>query len=149
MNKFQFLGHWNQVKGKLKQKFGKLTDDDLMKIDGNKDVLIGKLQSLYGLNREKIEEQLREFQKGYYGEQLLNHWNLIQTKLKQKWNSLTEDDIQRIKGKADQLIAQLQARYHFDRPKAEEELYVFINSLDFSKDVSKEKVGAHGKEHKR
>lgn len=145
MDKHQFHGHWNQIKGKLKEKFGKLTDDDLLRISGKKDELIGKLETLYGSNKEKIQEQIREIENDYYSGELRNHWNQLQAKLKQKWNALTEDDIHRIKGKSDQLIAQLQERYHFDKAKAEAEFHAFIESLE----TTKEKVGAHGKEHRR
>ena len=70
----------------------------------------------------------------------------FRAKLKQKWTSLTEDDIQRIKGKSDQLIAQLQERYHFNREKAEAEFHEFIESLIH---YLWDKVGAHGKEHRK
>lgn len=145
MDKFQFQGHWNQIKGKLKEKFGKLTDDDLLKISGKKDELIGKLQVLYGSNKEKIEHQLREIENAYYSDELRNHWNQIQAKLKQKWHALTEDDIKRIKGSSEHLIAQLEERYHFDRAKAEAEFHAFIETLS----TAREKVGAHGKEPRK
>lgn len=144
MDKIQFLGHWNEIKGKLKEKFGKLTDNDLMRINGKKEELVGHLEKLYGLNKEKIDHQLKEIENAFYSDELRNHWEQLQSKLKQKWNALTEDDIQRIKGKSDQLIAQLQERYHFDRTKAEAEFHAFIESLG----ISREKVGA-GKEGKR
>src|SRR5262245_12775031 len=108
MNKMQFQGNWNQIKGKLKEKFGKLTDDDFIKISGKRDELIGKLQALYGTSKEKIEQQICEVECAFYAEELRNHWDLLKAKLKQKWNALTEDDIQRIKGNSDKLIAQLQ-----------------------------------------
>jgi uncharacterized protein YjbJ (UPF0337 family) len=145
MNKFQFLGHWNQIKGKVKEKFGKLTDDDLIAISGKRDQLIGKLQTLYGSTREKIEQQIKEVEFAFYAEELRIHWDLLKAKLKQKWNSLTEDDIQRIKGNCDKLIAQLQERYHFDKAKAEAEFHAFIDSLE----TAKEKVGAHWNENRR
>ena len=146
MDKLQFQGHWNQLKGKLKEKFGKLTDDDLIKLSGKRDELIGKLQILYGSTREKIEHQIREIEIAFYAEELRIHWDHLKSKLKQKWNSLTEDDIQRIKGNSDRLIAQLQERYHFAKAKAEAEFHAFIDSLD----TSKEKEGAgKGKEQRR
>lgn len=143
MDKLQFQGHWNQIKGKLKEKFGKLTDDDLLKISGKRDELVGKLQTLYGSNKEKIDQQLKEIENSFYSEELRNHWNELQSKLKQKFNALTEDDIKRIKGKSDQLILQLQERYHFNKEKAEAEFHSFIESLS-SISSSKEKVGTHG-----
>lgn len=145
MDKHQFQGHWNQIKGKIKEKFGKLTDDDLLQINGKRDILIGKLQSLYGSEKERFDKQIREIENGFYTDELRNHWNQLQAKLKQKWNALTEDDIQRIKGRSDQLIAQLQERYRFDRERAEAEFHAFIESLD----TTKEKVGASGKEGRK
>lgn len=145
MDKIQFQGHWNQIKGKLKEKFGKLTEDDLLQISGKRDMLVGKLQTLYGSNKEKIDQQLKEIEKAFYSDELRNHWNEIQSKLKQKFNSLTEDDIKRIKGKSDQLILQLQERYKFNKEKAEAEFHSFIESLG----TAKEKVGAHGGKEQR
>jgi uncharacterized protein YjbJ (UPF0337 family) len=49
-------GAWKQLKGNVKQQWGKLTDDDLMQIDGNKDKLIGKLQERYGYSRVQAEK---------------------------------------------------------------------------------------------
>ena len=49
-------GVWKQVKGNAKKQWGKLTDDDLMEIDGNKDILLGKLQERYGYSRTQAEK---------------------------------------------------------------------------------------------
>ncbi len=61
MNKDIARGNFNQIKGKLKQQWGKLTDDDFDQMEGNADVLIGKLQERYGWNREEAERQAKEF----------------------------------------------------------------------------------------
>ena len=63
MNKDQFEGKWHEYKGKIKEKWGKLTDDDLNEIRGNKEALIGKIQSRYGYAKEKAEEELAHFKK--------------------------------------------------------------------------------------
>jgi uncharacterized protein YjbJ (UPF0337 family) len=55
MNKTELKGNWNEQKGKLKQKFASLTDDDLMFAEGKKDELYGRLQIKLG----KSEEELR------------------------------------------------------------------------------------------
>jgi uncharacterized protein YjbJ (UPF0337 family) len=54
-------GAWKQMKGTVKQKWGKLTDDDLMQIDGNKDMLIGKLQQRYGYSKAEAEKNYDEW----------------------------------------------------------------------------------------
>jgi uncharacterized protein YjbJ (UPF0337 family) len=58
--KLQFKGDWNQVKGKLKQKFAQLTDDDLLYEEGKEDELYGRLQEKLGKTREEIDELLNE-----------------------------------------------------------------------------------------
>ena len=54
-------GQWNQLKGKIKQQWGRLTDDDLAEINGDRDLLIGKLQELYGRSREDAEKDLERW----------------------------------------------------------------------------------------
>ncbi len=64
MNRDTLKGQWMQVKGKIKQQWGKLTDDDLDQIQGNYEMLVGRLQERYGRSREEIEKELdRRFQK--------------------------------------------------------------------------------------
>lgn len=58
MNWNQVEGQWNQLKGEVKAKWGKLTDDDLTTIGGKKDQLVGKLQQHYGLMKDEAEKQL-------------------------------------------------------------------------------------------
>lgn len=54
MNADQFKGKWIQFKGEVKQKWGKLTDDDLMQVEGNYDKFIGKVQERYGDKKEDV-----------------------------------------------------------------------------------------------
>jgi uncharacterized protein YjbJ (UPF0337 family) len=56
MNKDEFKGNWNILKGRVKQAWGDLTDDDLDKIDGNKDELVGLLQRKVGKTREEAHK---------------------------------------------------------------------------------------------
>jgi uncharacterized protein YjbJ (UPF0337 family) len=56
-----FKGAWKQLKGNVKKQWGKLTDDDMMEIDGNKDILIGKLQERYGYSRAQAEKDYDTF----------------------------------------------------------------------------------------
>jgi len=54
-------GKWNELKGEAKKKWGKLTDDDLMVISGQKEKLVGVLQAKYGYPKEKAEEEYKAF----------------------------------------------------------------------------------------
>ena len=61
MDKLNLKGNWNVVKGKLKQKYGDLTDDDLMYIEGKENELFGRIQKRLGKSREEIEREIRSF----------------------------------------------------------------------------------------
>jgi uncharacterized protein YjbJ (UPF0337 family) len=61
MNWDRMAGQWKQAKGKAKEKWGNLTDDDLDVINGQRDQLVGKLQERYGLARDAAEKQADEF----------------------------------------------------------------------------------------
>ncbi len=56
MNTTEFKGNWNELKGKLKQKYGQLTDDDLIFTEGKKDELVGRLQQKLGKTKEEIHQ---------------------------------------------------------------------------------------------
>jgi uncharacterized protein YjbJ (UPF0337 family) len=58
MNKLQFKGSWNEIKGKLKQKCAQLTDDDLTYTEGKEDELIGRLQKKLGKSAEEVRQML-------------------------------------------------------------------------------------------
>ena len=65
MNEDVIQGKWKQIKGDVKAKWGKLTDDKLDQVDGNREKLIGTLQECYGKSRQDIEDELNEFEKKY------------------------------------------------------------------------------------
>ena len=63
MNEDRIKGQWRQLNGKLKSRWGKLTDDDLQVADGNAEYLAGKLQERYGIAKDDAARQVREFEK--------------------------------------------------------------------------------------
>lgn len=58
MNKLQIKGTWNEVKGKLKQKYSELTDDDLLFVEGKEGELYGRMQIRLGKTRSEIRSML-------------------------------------------------------------------------------------------
>jgi uncharacterized protein YjbJ (UPF0337 family) len=56
--KLQMKGNWNEVKGKLKQKYGQLTDDDLMFAEGKEDELLGRLQKRLGRTKDELRAEI-------------------------------------------------------------------------------------------
>ncbi len=62
MNWDRIEGDWKQLKGNIKVRWGKLTDDQLDVIAGKRDILAGKIQEVYGISKEEVEKQLTEWQ---------------------------------------------------------------------------------------
>ncbi|MBP7148998.1 MAG: CsbD family protein [Acidobacteria bacterium] len=61
MDRNVLAGKWKQLKGRAKQKWGALTDDELDSIEGDRDLLAGKLQEKYGYARERADEEIDRF----------------------------------------------------------------------------------------
>ncbi len=64
MNKDTLEGKWTQVKGYIRKQWGKLTDDDVDQIQGNAEILAGKLQERYGRTKEQAQEEVKRFLDG-------------------------------------------------------------------------------------
>jgi uncharacterized protein YjbJ (UPF0337 family) len=63
MNQDRIAGQWKQLAGKLKTKWGKLTDDDLKQAEGTSEYLAGRLQERYGLAKDEADKQVKDFQR--------------------------------------------------------------------------------------
>ncbi|HUN49625.1 MAG TPA: CsbD family protein [Candidatus Sulfotelmatobacter sp.] len=62
MNWDTAAGNWKEIRGKVKEKWGKLTDDDLTFIDGKREQLLGRLQQRYGLAKDKAERDIKTWE---------------------------------------------------------------------------------------
>lgn len=132
MNKDEFSGKWKQMQGQFKEWWGKLTDDDLQRVGGQYDQMIGVVQEKYGYTRERVEKELAGRMAKFEadrknGETTAAHdvwdgkWKQIQGQARQWWGKLTDDDLERAGGKAEQVIGLLQEKYGYTRAHAEEE----------------------------
>lgn len=63
MNSETMKGNWNQFKGKLKEAWGDLTDDELKQVEGKRDQLVGLLQKKYGLAKEEVEQRISSYER--------------------------------------------------------------------------------------
>lgn len=63
MNEDRIQGNWKQLAGKIKSKWGDLTDDDLTRAEGDYKYLVGKVQERYGIARDEAERQVKEFER--------------------------------------------------------------------------------------
>ena len=60
-----FEGKWKQMRGKIREQWGKLTNDDVDKINGKRDILVGLLQERYGYAKEKAESEINKLLEGF------------------------------------------------------------------------------------
>jgi uncharacterized protein YjbJ (UPF0337 family) len=58
MNRDTLKGQWTQLKGTIRQQWGKLTDDEIDQMQGNAEILVGKIQERYGRSREQAEQEV-------------------------------------------------------------------------------------------
>lgn len=63
MNWDTIKGNWKQLRGKVQEQWGELTDDDFDKISGQRDQLSGKIQERYGLGKDAVERQISEWER--------------------------------------------------------------------------------------
>jgi uncharacterized protein YjbJ (UPF0337 family) len=61
MNRDTLKGQWKQMKGEIKRRWGKLTDDELDQVEGNFDKLAGRIQERYGYQKDQAEREINEF----------------------------------------------------------------------------------------
>ena len=64
MNRDWLEGNWKQFKGRVRERWGRLTDDDLDVIAGRRDQLVGRIQELYGTSKNEIERDLDDLRRG-------------------------------------------------------------------------------------
>ena len=62
----RIAGNWKQVKGKIREQWGRLSDDHLNVIDGKREQLLGKIQELYGITTDEADKQINEFATALY-----------------------------------------------------------------------------------
>jgi uncharacterized protein YjbJ (UPF0337 family) len=62
MNWDRIGGDWKQFKGSVKEQWGKLTDDDLTRVEGKRDQLVGRIQNRYGIAKDEAERQVKDWE---------------------------------------------------------------------------------------
>ena len=62
MNEHRIKGNWKELKGKVQEKWGELTDDEVDRIEGRADQLVGAIQKHYGRSQDEAEKEVREWE---------------------------------------------------------------------------------------
>lgn len=73
MTREEMKGKWNQMKGSIKKQWGKLTDDDIDRIEGERDILVGKIQERYGRSKEEAEREVDTYRHDVTREDVTRH----------------------------------------------------------------------------
>ncbi len=101
MNSDTLKGTWNQIKGSVKEAFGKLTDDDLMQMEGSMDRAVGVLQQRYGYTRERAQQEWDSF---------MQRSNSNVRPVANKVDNFVQDTSDRVSNKVDQLTDKYSTR---------------------------------------
>jgi uncharacterized protein YjbJ (UPF0337 family) len=108
--------NWNEIKGLAKQKWASLTDDDLNYAEGKQDEWLGELQRKTGQTIDELrawfDEKSAEATASLHSAELQarSNWDQVKAEAKQKWASLTDDDLTYEAGKQDEWFARLQEK---------------------------------------
>lgn len=121
-------GKWSQIAGHAKTTWGKLTDDEITQISGNKDILMGKLQEKYGWTKEEAEAQITDF----YGniksqfedtkDDAENLWDSMVSKVKTLWADFNDDELTEIKKDKDALLEKIALKYQITKEEAQKKI---------------------------
>lgn len=146
MNKDEFEGKWKQIQGQARQWWGKLSDDDLERAGGKFEQFLGILQEKYGYTRnaaeEEINQRMAEFKATQkhkkHGSQtptediVEGKWKQMHGQAREWWGKLTDDDLEKVGGKAEAVIGLLQERYGYTRERAEAEFKGRVKAYEAS-----------------
>jgi len=120
MNKDIFEGKWEQFKGEVEKRWGKLTKDDLDVVKGDVRILVGQLQEKYGMTKEAAEKAIEDLKEQQTNKEMLEEkWEQFKTEVQKRWDKLTNEDLDAVKGNVKVLVEKLQEKYGMTKEAAE------------------------------
>jgi uncharacterized protein YjbJ (UPF0337 family) len=114
-------GRWDQFRGRVRQLWGHMMDDDIQQAQGNYERAIGLIKERTGLAIENIEQQLDEEQQAG-GLKWEGRWDQLRGKVRELWGTLTDDDLAKAKGNYEQTVGLIKERTGLDREEIERRL---------------------------
>ncbi len=106
-----FKGAWNELKGEFRKTWGDITDDEIEKIQGERERLLGILQSKYGMSIEKARDEVDGIVDRYDNLEGLGVWNQIKGQAREAWGDLTDNDVEKAAGRRSRLVGIIQEKY--------------------------------------
>ncbi|MGV8906049.1 MAG: CsbD family protein [Acetobacterium sp.] len=120
MNKDMFEGKWEQFKGDAQKTWGKLTNEDLDVVKGDVKKLVGKLQEKYGMTKEAAEKAIDDLKEQEINKEMFEEkWEQVKDEVQKRWEKLTNEDLDAIKGNVKVLVEKLQEKYGMTKEAAE------------------------------
>jgi len=120
-SKAKWEGRWDQFRGRVRQLWGDMVDNDIQSAQGNYEQAIGKIKERTGLEVEHIERQLDD-EKQTSGLKWEGRWDQLSGKVRELWGNLTDDDLARAKGSYEQTVGVIKERTGLDREEIERRL---------------------------
>lgn len=111
-------GAWHELKGEARKSWGKLTDDKLEQVKGEKERLVGLLQEHYGMSVEQARDEIDKLVDRYDDIAERGDWNILKGKIRETWGDLTEDEVEKTAGRRSQLVGLIEKKYGESRSKA-------------------------------
>jgi uncharacterized protein YjbJ (UPF0337 family) len=135
VNSAEFTRRWKQIRGQVQQWWGKLSEADLVRINGQWELFVGALREKYGYTRETVEfeysqrlaqleareRQLRTGSQAPVLDIVEEQWQLMHSQARVWWDKLTDAQLVEAAGKADAVFGLLQAEYGYSSDRAEAE----------------------------
>ena len=126
-------GMWKQQLGAAKIAWGKLTEDELLKVEGHQQKLAGLVQERYAVTRDEAEKQVKGFfEKLLEGvpssDEIKGKWKQQVGAAKIAWGKLSEDELLQVEGREQKLAGLVQERYAVTRDEAEKQVKDFFAS---------------------
>ena len=132
MNNDIIAGKGKQMRGQLKEWWGKLTDDELDQAAGKSEQMIGLIQEKYGYTREKAMAEYNSRMESINGDAhkegltlnddvLAGKWKQMRGQVKEWWGKLTDDELDQAAGKSEQMVGLIQEKYGYTRERAQDE----------------------------
>ena len=133
MNWDHIEDNWKQFSATIKEKWGKLTEEEIAALKGKRDQLEAKIQQVYGHSKDQVKKDVDEWFTTLKGVMNWDHiegdWKRFSGAIKEKWDKLTEEEIAELKGKREQLEAKIQQTYGHGKDQIKKDVDEWVREL--------------------
>jgi uncharacterized protein YjbJ (UPF0337 family) len=133
MNWDHIEDNWKQFSGAIKEKWDKLTEEEVAELKGKREQLEAKIQQVYGHAKDQVQKDVDEWFTTLKGVMNWDHiegdWKQFSGAIKEKWDKLTEEDIAELKSKREQLEAKIQQVYGHAKDQVKKDVDEWVREL--------------------